>query len=250
MMADDNKQKQDPQALDTTKFEQPLYQGTLEQEKAATSSATDPKQAEAGEEAARSVVRPRKDKDTANSAHLTRFQASTDLQATPPQDDAGKLRPYPRAAFAGFWVRALAFIVDLVIVGALSRILLGILTAFVPSLAESDAGMAIFKYIVAILYFTLVTYLSAGYTVGKALFHLRTVMLNGEPLSLLTCFAREGIGKMILMKVKILGLVVLFTAHHENFMDFFTETSVLNERVLATAEQLQQSGYAKEMEES
>ncbi|MDO4680361.1 MAG: RDD family protein [Aerococcus sp.] len=266
-MANDKEQKKDE--FDQLNFDQPLYQGTLEEQekKAATpendADHTDDKtgdeqsvepdktitQDETTERQKKSVVRPvhTTEEDTFHKPSFFRSSQYDDDLDMDTTEVTTIWRDYPRGAFAGFWIRVVAYLVDFLMVNALTHTLLNLLAVIGITIFTGSAAETVASYIVAILYFTLFTYFTNGYTIGKALFGLRTVSLDGETLSFMTCLAREGIGKMLLIKLNLLGLVVLFTRHHENFMDFFTETSVINARVIRTAEQMpHHAHYAKE----
>ncbi|MDO4671170.1 MAG: RDD family protein [Aerococcus sp.] len=185
----------------------------------------------------KSVVRPvhMKEADETTFQHASRNDGTDHNRS----DQTVHWTDYPRAVFAGFWVRLFAYVVDMLVIWGLGHLIPALLDAFSLNLSLTTAMGEIFDYVVAMLYFTLFAYFTNGYTVGKALFHLRTVQMDGQPLSLMTSFAREGIGKMLLMKLPILGLMVVFTPYRKNFMDFFTETSVVNEHFLKAVEDIQ-----------
>ncbi|MCI5775774.1 MAG: RDD family protein [Aerococcus sp.] len=140
---------------------------------------------------------------------------------------------WPRGLFGGFFSRVVAFWIDQALVSALRAIVLFTFDYLSLSSGVSGGMTFIVKSLIVVSYFTVVTFITNGWTVGKALMGLRTIALDGRSLSLTTALVREGVGKMILMHFPFLGLIVLFSEQRENFMDFFTDTRVVSERRLA-----------------
>lgn len=137
---------------------------------------------------------------------------------------------YARNLYGGFWIRLVAFIIDLVIVYALRSLVTGVLNA-VSSGMYSNLPVAITYLVdqfVFIAYFTLSTYWTNGQTIGKGLLGLQVVTNKQYKLSFMTCLVREGLGKIILTTIPFLGLMVVFSNKRQNFMDYFTNTNVIS----------------------
>lgn len=139
-----------------------------------------------------------------------------------------------RATFrlAGFWIRALAFMVDGVIVAAL--------TTFVTLPLEKLVGTAnlwhpltvTFFYIglIGSIYFIVMTK-AWGQTVGKMLFGLKVIRQDGQPLDWLTVLFREGVGRFLAQYVLWLGYVwVAFHPHKKGWHDLVADTYVVYDR--------------------
>jgi uncharacterized RDD family membrane protein YckC len=137
---------------------------------------------------------------------------------------------YARNLYGGFWIRLVAFIIDLILVYALRSLVTGVLNA-VTSGAYSALPVAVSYLVdqfVFIAYFTLSTFWANGQTLGKGLLGLQVVSNKQYKLSFMTCLVREGLGKVILTTIPILGLMVVFSNKRQNFMDYFTDTNVIS----------------------
>ncbi|RPA62398.1 RDD family protein [Aerococcus agrisoli] len=137
---------------------------------------------------------------------------------------------YARNLYAGFWMRLFAFIIDMIMVYALQSLVAGLLNVLTQGqYALLDAGILyLVKQVVLILHFTLASYFTNGQTIGKGLLGLQLVKDNQYKLSFMTCFVREGLGKVILATLPFLGLMVVFSSKRQNFMDYFTDTNVIS----------------------
>lgn len=136
---------------------------------------------------------------------------------------------WPRGIFGGFFSRVIAFWIDKLLIDAFLSIVMFAVDFMSLSSAMASGIETVCQGLIAVTYFTLLTYLTNGWTVGKAIMGLRTIALDADRLSFSTAFVREGIGKMILMHFSFLGIIVLFSEQRENFMDFFTDTRVVSE---------------------
>ncbi|MDK6233587.1 RDD family protein [Aerococcus sanguinicola] len=143
--------------------------------------------------------------------------------------DRNLVNGFSRKLYAGFWIRLWAFLVDLIFVGALQAILLACVLTFLPDayLVQWPLVKYLAWQLVLVVYFSLASYLLNGQTLGKALFKLQVVKADQYRLNFGTCFVREGLGKLILSNLPILGLFVVVTPKRQNFMDFFTDTNVV-----------------------
>lgn len=94
---------------------------------------------------------------------------------------------------AGFWIRLVANIVDSILMW-IPFIIIGLL---VTGTVEGNTTMTVLSSAVSLLYSLLLPVLWSGYTIGKRIFGIRIIKVNGEKL---------GIGAMI-MRVVIAGII-------------------------------------------
>jgi uncharacterized RDD family membrane protein YckC len=137
--------------------------------------------------------------------------------------------------YAGFWMRFWAYLLDLIVIGSISRI---IVYPLFRVLDLSVANTGIFSAIniataaVFYLYFILTTkYFSQ--TVGKMVFGLKVVSLNEKELSWKTILFREFIGRYLSATIFVLYLLVVFLPKKQGLHDYFADTIVIHERTLA-----------------
>jgi uncharacterized RDD family membrane protein YckC len=134
--------------------------------------------------------------------------------------------------FAGFWMRFWAYLLDLIIVGSINRLLIyPAFRAIDLPLNENNmfAPIAIATALSFYLYFVLMTkYL--GQTLGKMVFGLKVVNLDGNSLSWGTVLFREWIGRFISSTIIITYIVVAFLPKKQGLHDLFADTSVIHER--------------------
>lgn len=133
--------------------------------------------------------------------------------------------------YAGFWMRFWAYLLDLIVIGSVNRMILNpVFRALDVPLAENEmfAPMSIATAIVFYLYFVLMTKFY-GQTLGKMVFGLKVVELDGKRLSWGTVIFREWIGRFISATIMILYIVVAFTNKKQGLHDLFADTSVIYE---------------------
>ncbi|MBT2643974.1 RDD family protein [Bacillus sp. ISL-41] len=133
--------------------------------------------------------------------------------------------------YAGFWTRFWAYLLDLIVIGSINRMIINpVFRALDVSLIEDGifSPMAIATAIVFYLYFVLMTKFS-GQTLGKMVFGLKVVELDGKGLSWGTVIFREWIGRFISATIMILYVVVAFTKKKQGLHDLFADTTVIYE---------------------
>ncbi|HLR09452.1 MAG TPA: RDD family protein [Bacillota bacterium] len=132
--------------------------------------------------------------------------------------------------YAGFWMRFWAYLIDLIVVFSINGILLS------PIKWLTDGGdMAIGLWTVyglcgsAIfyLYFALMTK-ACGQTLGKMIFGLRVIRMNGESLRWSDLLFREIIGRFIHRVLWILYVAVAFTDEKAGVHDMIADTRVIH----------------------
>ncbi|WP_422122953.1 RDD family protein [Planococcus sp. X10-3] len=133
---------------------------------------------------------------------------------------------------AGFWVRFWAYLIDLLVISAVTSILLkpvfallGIDTGNVPWYAP----FAILSAILFYAYFVLMTKF-LGQTLGKMIFAIRVVSLHHDTLDWGTLLFREWIGRFISATVLPLYFIVGFTPLKQGVHDYFADTTVVHEQ--------------------
>lgn len=142
---------------------------------------------------------------------------------------------YPDFFFAGFFIRFFAFLVDSIIVGALSRIIVdGSLNLIFKDFYISTVMINLLKLLVLVLYFTILTYATNGQTIGKMLFGIRVVSFNEPRLKLGTVITREFLGRIIHSYGVLQALYVIcaFSPKKQHLGDIIADTSVVTEKVL------------------
>lgn len=121
---------------------------------------------------------------------------------------------------AGFFIRLVAFVIDLVLVGSLTAIL-----------SPLFADQAILKNLVSILiylaYFVLTTGLTKGQTLGKMILGLKVVRVDGKELNWTDVFFREACCRLILKMVLPLYLLAGVTDKKQHLGDLICDTMVI-----------------------
>ncbi|WP_099221303.1 RDD family protein [Listeria costaricensis] len=134
---------------------------------------------------------------------------------------------------AGFWLRFLAYLVDLLTASALT----GILIRPIFRLLHHPVNGGIFSLygaltaLLFIAYFILMTK-RFNQTLGKMLFGLKVIRADKKPLTWGNVFFREGIWRFIQKIVWPLYLVVAFTPKKQGIHDLFEQTTVVHESFL------------------
>lgn len=120
-------------------------------------------------------------------------------------------------AYAGFFVRLSAYIIDCIIVGI--ALLIIKIPKFIINMTNPDLfflkpilfQFSIFDiviYLLGLLYFVLMTYYCGG-TLGKKLFKLKVCKATEEKLSLFTVIYRESIGRYLSGLILFIGYLMI-----------------------------------------
>jgi uncharacterized RDD family membrane protein YckC len=114
----------------------------------------------------------------------------------------------PRATHpAGFWGRAAALIIDLVVV-MVAEVIFGLMLGALSDDRLAAAASRAFRFLASPCYFVFLHW-AYGQTLGKMLFRIRVVMLDGAPLS----FGRSVLRHLgSWLSAAILGIGYLFAA--------------------------------------
>ncbi len=138
------------------------------------------------------------------------------------------VKSYPNEFYAGFFIRFFSFLLDSIIAGAIVEIVLDPILS-ITGMSVSLKIYGLLSTLIVLLYFTISTYLTKGQTIGKMVFGLKVVKLNGEDLDFVTVFIREFVGRYIHTYgvLVLLYLITAFTDKKQNLSDLFADTSVI-----------------------
>ena len=149
------------------------------------------------------------------------------------QHDDSVVNKHVQLQYAGFWMRFWAYLFDLLVIGSINGLV--IKPSFrVLDLSLSDnrmfAAISIATAITFYLYFVLMTKLLQQ-TLGKMVFGLKVIDLDGKKLTWSTVIFREFVGKFISKTIVFVGfLIVAFMPKKQGLHDVFADTTVVHER--------------------
>lgn len=132
-------------------------------------------------------------------------------------------------AYASFGLRAFAFIVDMLVIGAINKILINIVGTNLDYEIYGLKMAEIFRWIVTILYFVFISFVTKGQTLGKMIAGIRVVSLTSDKLDLGQILIRETAGRLIQNTIMILYLLPIFTPKNQSLIDFFVDTAVVKD---------------------
>lgn len=155
-----------------------------------------------------------------------KWKKYTDTKNEPP-----KANDFPHYFYAGFLIRMFAFLIDLLCIGAITRLTLGI-AKNLGWLNFSDSYLSLYGFtalLIYLAYFVLLTKLNHGQTIGKMIFGIRVISFDEEELSWSTVLVREGACRFILkFPLLMLGYIpAIFNQKKQHLGDLFTNTSVV-----------------------
>lgn len=146
-------------------------------------------------------------------------------------EEKSSVNDFPNYFYAGFWIRLAAFLVDIICIGSVIRLTLGLAVnfgwlTFSGSYLSFYGLTALFVYLG---YFILLTKLNHGQTIGKMIFGIRVICFNESELSWPTVFVREGACRFILkFPLLFVGyLPAMFSQKKQHVGDYFSNTSVV-----------------------
>lgn len=142
------------------------------------------------------------------------------------------LNDFPNYFFAGFWVRLFAFVIDLLCINAVTTVILDSTFNWTGLERSTDflSMYGLFSLIIYLTYFTLLTKLNRGQTIGKMIFGIRVICLTEKKLTWKTVLIRETFVRFILQFTPLLYLGYLptiFTRKKQHLADYFADTSVV-----------------------
>lgn len=133
--------------------------------------------------------------------------------------------------YAGFWIRLIAYIIDLIVVAALG----GLLNTFSFGLLNRELyfpilGENALSYVVAMFsYFVLMTYYFSQ-TLGKMIMKIKVETNKGTKLKISDVLYREVIGRLLTTALfNIPYIAVAFTDKKKGLHDYIADTVVVKE---------------------
>lgn len=132
-------------------------------------------------------------------------------------------------AYASFGLRALAFIVDMLIVGAINNIISSFNLIDPDLMFYNISLIKVQSSLVTLAYFTIASLITKGQSIGKIMTGLRVVSLSSDKLKVSQILIREICGRYIQNKLFILYILPIFTPKNQNLIDFFVDTAVVKE---------------------
>lgn len=139
----------------------------------------------------------------------------------------------PKFAYAGFWIRLVAYVIDMIVVSSIASIINGII--FSNFAIELPFGLGVYqslRWIIVFVYFSLMTYKNEGQTIGKMICGIRVVSATDEKLTLFQVITRETFGRYIQDKIKILYIIIAVTPLKQSLLDMLCDTVVIKDNVV------------------
>ncbi|MER1986994.1 MAG: RDD family protein [Solibacillus sp.] len=149
------------------------------------------------------------------------------------QYDAPKASVYAEKT-AGFWMRFWAFLIDLLVISAVTGLTIRPIFAVMDWDMSGTNWYAPFVVLSAVVYYAYFVLLTKflKQTLGKMIFGLRVEKENGEALDWGTVLFRELIGRFIQKTFFFLPCVIVaFTPQNKGVADFFADTIVVHEKI-------------------
>lgn len=136
-----------------------------------------------------------------------------------------------RFAYAGFFLRLVAFLIDMLVAGGIFEIL----KVFLPLDMEANIlNFSLGEVLstgLTLAYFTLMTLFTNGRTLGKMILGLRVVSLTSDKLTFSQIIIREICGRFVLNKFKILYLITGLSPKKQGLFDILLDTTVVKEEI-------------------
>lgn len=153
------------------------------------------------------------------------------------------LSQWHKPCFGGFWKRYGAFLIDSLLIGAASKILLNLTVHRLvsPDLAADSWWYELIKLALFLGYFVGTSLLLEGQTVGKLLLGLKVVNITTGQADQKTLLLRELAGRTILYFAPFLALILMFTPQRQHLIDIACDTAVLDLRQMAYFEKAKET---------
>ena len=140
---------------------------------------------------------------------------------------------------AGFWIRLLAFMIDLLVITGLNAI---IWDTLLPTVTRASFLHQVFHTNVLFLgltgaaYFILMTHYFQQ-TLGKMIVGIKVIQRSGEPLSWITVIFRELVARSLsqIMGLNLGYMVCWFNAEKRCAHDFLSDTWVVYEKPMGNS---------------
>lgn len=153
------------------------------------------------------------------------------------------IKKWPKQCFGGFWIRLAAFLIDSLLVHAVTKIVLNLTVhhLITPEEAIGQWWYSLLKLVLILAYFTLTTLYLKGQTVGKYLLHLKVVCFKTGKADRQTIILREVAGRTILNVIPLVAVILVVTRHRQHLVDLLCDTAVINLKQVAYYQQVQSS---------
>jgi uncharacterized RDD family membrane protein YckC len=162
----------------------------------------------------------------AHNAPDARFCQSCGQTMTPvaPLPATGSIAAYATHPYGGFWIRLLAWLIDMAIV-------YGVLLPFAIFSVFALHGMGLFGVCAGWLYFSLMESSSKQATLGKMICDLRVTDLNGQRVSFGRATGRYFAKWLSGLILGIGYIMIAFTQRNQGLHDLLAGTLVMKGRV-------------------
>ncbi|ARK26155.1 hypothetical protein SporoP37_03030 [Sporosarcina sp. P37] len=142
--------------------------------------------------------------------------------------------------YAGFWIRLWAFLLDMLVISAISGIFVKPVFRVLDIAITKPSAFLFSPYkvtalVLLLLYFMLMTKF-AGQTIGKMVMGIRVMTADGRKPGWSAILFREGFGRFISQMLWIPYLLVLFLPKKMALHDLFADTVVVHERTFERVE--------------
>ncbi|WP_276863790.1 RDD family protein [Anaerococcus tetradius] len=151
----------------------------------------------------------------------------TELKEVRAMDDFRE-RDYPYS-YAGFFLRLVAFLIDMMVVYALFNIIKVFVPFDIKASVFSFTIEEILKTLLTLAYFSLMTFFTGGRTLGKMLLGLRVISLSSDKLSFSQVVLREVCGRYVQNKFKLIYIIVGISPKKQSLFDILLDTTVVKE---------------------
>lgn len=134
---------------------------------------------------------------------------------------------------AGFWIRFFAFIMDSLIITALVGLVINPVFFVTGLSTDSSYWYAPITVLSAVIYYSYFVVMTLVFqqTLGKMIFGLRVVKLDGQKPKVMDVLFREWIGRFISNFLFILYVFVAVLPKNQGLHDYFADTYVVHEGV-------------------
>lgn len=128
---------------------------------------------------------------------------------------------------AGFWIRAVAAIIDNIIIGVAQFVLSLIFGGGVDPEQGNPVLTGVISLVLVIVYFVWFQTKNNGQTLGKKILGIRVTNLDGERVSMGKMFLREIIGKTISGLILFIGYLMAIGKAKRALHDYIAKTIVI-----------------------
>lgn len=140
----------------------------------------------------------------------------------------------PKAAYAGFWIRTAAYLIDLIFVSLMTSLIFNLTLYRIWGRGVEDFWLVgLLEVVLLVVYFALTNYFFKGQSLGKMLLGIRTLRSDGRAMDKNTLLTRELAGRTIIKIIPILAVFLIFDRRRRHFVDMLCDTVVVNENQLS-----------------